>query len=478
MTVGSLFSGAGGFDLGLEAAGFKVAWQAEIDKDCVSVLERHWPAVRRYGDVQDIDPAELAPVDVVIFGSPCQDFSVAGKRAGLDGARSGLFGEAIRIIRGLRPAPAFCVWENVPGALSSAGGRDFGAVLDALADCGALDIAWRVLDARHFGVPQRRRRIFLVADFGAERAGQVLFEPTRSGRDSEACGEAGQGLAGDVEDGAGIVGEPIAYQCHGANVGPIGHLRQGNGGLTGGVPFVASTTGQGWWNEGPGTLRADAGGMEQSSHLVLDTPVAAEGGNRQSGPLDVATACNAHGGPHGRLDFESETFVVANAVQASAGHHGHSSPRGDGSDNLVAVAFDWQKGGGGNDHSWRGKSREWIERAGDYAGSLSATKHDAVAVSENQRGELRETSYTRQITTGGGKPGQGYPSVREGMAVRRLTPRECERLQGWPDDHTRWRPSGDEIADGPRYRMIGNGVASPVARWIGERLRHVMEAAS
>lgn len=430
-TVGSLFAGAGGFDLGFEAAGFTVAWQVEVDRDCVSVLARHWPDTPRWGDIREVDPTGLAPVDVVIFGSPCQDFSVAGKRAGLGGGRSGLFDEAIRVIRGLRPAPAFCVWENVPGALSSARGRDFGAVLDALADIGALDIAWRCLDARHFGVPQRRRRIFLVADFGAERAGQVLFEPEGGDGDLAACGEAGEGLAGDVEDGAGVVS----------------------------------------WKRRGGYGYSEAAGLS----LALES----EGGSHQGLPMNTPLVS-----------------IVANSVQASAGHHGHSSPRGDGSDNLIAfhLTQDPINGaesralGAGNEHGCSSVAVAYRQNlAGDVyesdvmarvrAGATGGMNQPtvAVAITENLRAEVRETPYANAVATGGGKAGQGYQAVREGMAVRRLTPRETERLQGWPDDFTRWRANGDEISDGPRYRMVGNGVAAPVAAWIGRRLLRALE---
>jgi len=416
-TVGSLFSGVGGFDVGFERAGFRVAWQCEIDRDAVSVLERHWPDVPRYGDIATVDPAELAPVDVVIFGSPCQDFSVAGKRAGLDGARSSLFGEAIRIIRGLRPAPAFCVWENVPGALSSAGGRDFGAVLDALAGAGALDICWRILDARWFGVPQRRRRLFVVADLGAERTAEVLFEPQSSSRHSAARGEARQGAAGDAADGAG----------------------------------------------------------------VAVFPVAAFGGNRTSGPLEVATACTAHGGPHGRLDFESETFVVANSVTASAGHHGHSSPRGDGSDNLIAVAAPLTAGGHPNSNA-PGRHREDDENLVAFhmtQDPINGAESPSLGAGSERGCATVAVAHALTVRHGATEDGTGrgtpLAASPDGMAVRRLMPVECERLMGWRDDHTRYRADGAEISDGARYRMIGNGVVAPVAAWIARRMRAVLE---
>ena len=176
-TIGSLFAGIGGFDLGFERAGFKTAWACEIDPKAQAVLRLRFPDAKLHDDVCQIGAHNLEPVDVVTFGSPCQDLSVAGKRADLAGERSGLFHEAVRIIQELRERhgkPDFAIWENVPGAFSSNQGRDFAAVLQALADIGATDLAWRVVDSRFFGVAQRRRRVFLVADFGGERAEQVL----------------------------------------------------------------------------------------------------------------------------------------------------------------------------------------------------------------------------------------------------------------------------------------------------------------
>lgn len=176
-SLGSLFAGIGGFDLGFERAGFRTAWQAEIDPAAQGVLRRRFPGAKLCGDVRGLSGLELEPVDVVTFGSPCQDLSRGGKQAGLAGERSGLFHEAIRIIRelrGLGGGPGFVVWENVPGALSSNGGDDFAAVLESLVDVGANDVAWRVVDAVGFGVPARRRRLFVVGDFGADRAAEVL----------------------------------------------------------------------------------------------------------------------------------------------------------------------------------------------------------------------------------------------------------------------------------------------------------------
>ena len=200
LRVVSLFSGVGGFDLGLERAGMVTVAQVEWDKKCQSVLARHWPDVPRWGDVQEVNGADLPDCDLVAFGSPCQDLSVAGKRAGMvEGeTRSGLFYEAVRIIKELQHdgrGPAWVVWENVVGALSSNGGRDFGAVLDAMAGLGAVDVQWRVLDAQFFGVPQRRRRVFVVARLDPRAAGreQVLPLGARVRRNPAPGGEARPG---------------------------------------------------------------------------------------------------------------------------------------------------------------------------------------------------------------------------------------------------------------------------------------------
>ena len=175
LTHGALFMGIDGFGYGFAQSGIETRWGVEIDATCRSVVRRHNPDIMLLDDVCTSGAHNLTPVDIISYGSPCQDLSLAGRRKGLAGERSGLFFEAIRIIRELRPAIA--IWENVPGALSSNGGQDFGAALNALADAGALDICWRVLDAQWFGVPQRRRRIFVVADFVGCRAASILFEP-------------------------------------------------------------------------------------------------------------------------------------------------------------------------------------------------------------------------------------------------------------------------------------------------------------
>ena len=196
--LGSLFDGSGTMPLAAEMCGARAVWASEVEPYPIAVTKTHLPYMKHLGDIRHISGAELEPVDVIAFGSPCQDLSIAGQRAGLDGERSGLFREAVRIIKEMRMAsggacPRFAIWENVPGALSSNGGKDFETVLNELlgvarpnecirqhgrwATAGNYGaIAYRIVDAQYWGVPQRRRRIYLVADFAGESAAEIIFE--------------------------------------------------------------------------------------------------------------------------------------------------------------------------------------------------------------------------------------------------------------------------------------------------------------
>lgn len=226
MLGGSLFDGIAGFPLAGQRVGIKFVWASEIEPFPISVAKRHFPDMKHLDDITKINGAKIEPVDVITFGSPCQDLSVAGKRAGLDGERSGLFMEAIRIIREMRDAtnglyPRFIVWENVPGAFSSNGGYDFQAVLSEISESeipmpgsggwapagmvrgGKADIAWRCLDAQHWGVPQRRKRIFLVADFRGRSAGEVLFKPEGLPGDFAESAAEREGTSGSIAVGVG-----------------------------------------------------------------------------------------------------------------------------------------------------------------------------------------------------------------------------------------------------------------------------------
>ncbi|MHB8511460.1 MAG: DNA cytosine methyltransferase [Actinomycetota bacterium] len=195
---GSLFSGIGGFDLGLERAGLEPAWQVEIDPSCNRVLERHWPKVGRGQDIRECE--EFDAVDLVCGGFPCQDLSVAGKRAGLAGERSGLFFEFARVVASV--APRWVLIENVPGLLSSNGNKDMATVVGTLAQLG-YGWAYRVVDAQYFGVAQRRRRVFIVGCLGdSASAAQILFEPESCSGDPPPSGASRPDFAGPVAGGA------------------------------------------------------------------------------------------------------------------------------------------------------------------------------------------------------------------------------------------------------------------------------------
>lgn len=235
LTLGSLFDGSGGFPIGGWISGITPLWSSEIEPFPIRVTTKRFPNMKHYGDVSKLNGAELPPVDIITFGSPCQDMSIAGKRAGLDGNRSSLFHEAIRIIKEMRGAtnekyPRYIVWENVPGAFSSNKGKDFKAVIESICSIKAdsvsipeppkgkwtgaghvdvatgFDIAWRTVDAQYWGVPQRRKRIYLVADFANGCAGKILFESEGVSRYSAESFRAWQRAAACVESSTGKAG--------------------------------------------------------------------------------------------------------------------------------------------------------------------------------------------------------------------------------------------------------------------------------
>ena len=211
MKFGSLFSGVGGFDLGFERAGMECVWQVEFDKACQSVLKKHFEKAELFDDVRTVGKHNLEPVDVICGGFPCQDVSIAGKRAGLAGERSGLWSEFARIIDELEPK--WVVIENVPGLLSSNRGRDFATVIRWLAERG-YGVAWRILDSQYFGVAQRRRRVFIVGSFGNGNASEILFER--------------EGVRWNTEKGR-KTGEDIAYSIR-AN--PSASCDKADGGIS------------------------------------------------------------------------------------------------------------------------------------------------------------------------------------------------------------------------------------------------------
>ena len=245
LKLGSLFDGAGGFPLAAVMNGIEPVWASEIEPFPIAVTHRRFPNMKHLGDVSKVNGAEIEPVDIITFGSPCQDLSVAGKRAGLDGERSGLFLQAVRIIKEMRGAtngryPTIAIWENVPGAFSSAKGEDFRIVLEQFcqvkdsnaavprppqgkwADAGEImddgySVAWRVLDAQFWGVPQRRRRIFLAADFTGGGAGDILFVRDGLQRDFAESTKSWKGAAPDAERGVGAASRCFGISSYDSN---------------------------------------------------------------------------------------------------------------------------------------------------------------------------------------------------------------------------------------------------------------------
>ena len=358
----SLFAGVGGFDLAFDRAGFEIVAHVEKDANCRKLLAEKWPGAVALDDVCTAGAHNLPPCDVVTFGFPCQDLSVAGNRAGLSGERSGLFYEATRIIRELRPG--WALFENVPGLFSSNGGRDFAYVLHEMGECGYHG-AWAVLDAQWHGVAQRRRRVFGLftrLDSGAERCAEILSIPTRLQGHPPPSREAGEGAPYSV------------------------------------APCLAAS--------GRGTERA---GETRGQDCVIPTVAGTMGARAKAG-----------GG------FSTDFECAGGLIPTVAGCLQERDAKGADSDtkpgHLLPVAqVQWASGGG------------------------------------------QVLNPTAQALRAGAE--HNYQFAQVGMQVRRLTPTECERLQGFPDGWT----AG--FSDSVRYKCLGNAVCVNVAEWIAKRLK-------
>ena len=473
LTLGSLFDGSGGFPLGGLLCGITPVWASEIEPFPIRVTTKRFPFMKHYGDISQMDGGKIEPVDIITFGSPCTDMSIAGRRAGLDGKQSVLFYQAIRIIQEMRDAthgkyPRYIVWENVPGAFSSNHGEDFKAVLEAvigIKEPGAQvpmpeknlwpyadlymgeqwSVAYRTLDAQYWGVPQRRRRIFLVADFAGWGAGQVLFESEGlSGYSAEGF-RAWQRAARDPAAGSGAAGLCLNDQ--------------------GGSCMDVSS-------EVAATLRAEHHGHPPCV-------------------LDAAGFCTEHSADSRGIGFEPERAPTLRAGVVPAAIALESHPI----DSRIKIADDgtvqtltsrmWT---GGMNVPLVLKIRSGCEGGGkgpliqeDKSATLGCnndqTLFEPVAfgissdqskamLSSNPRAGIYKTRTSRTLDTGGGNPGcnQGGiavvyamttgsyaqveketsptlmardykdpTAVNSGYTVRRLTPTECARLQGFPD---------------------------------------------
>jgi DNA (cytosine-5)-methyltransferase 1 len=409
LRYGSVCSGVEAASLAWEPLGFTPQWFSEIERFPCAVLNHHWPNVPNLGDMTDERFISRAgAIDVLVGGTPCQSFSVAGFRGGLDDERGNLALEFCRIAK--EKQPRWVVWENVPGCLSTNGGRDFGSIVGALAECG-YNLAWRILDAQNWGVPQRRRRVFLVGHLGADERGAtaVLFESNSLQGSAKTSREKGQKTAPTVTGGP-----PYSR---------TGNERVESDAI---VPIVGPVTARKGRNGGVANDDIHAG------HLI---PV-----HRLSGTL---YARDFKGVPTDSMREDTASAVpVFGCIN----------------------------------------TREDPITSEDQSLPVGAKDYGHAVYPINTMAALRDQGADQNRQTFGiGADGDPVPTLSKahshaiatGMQVRRLTPRECERLQGMPDDHTRipWRnKSAEDCPDTPRYKAIGNSMAVPVMRWIGERI--------
>lgn len=451
MKYGSVCSGIEAASKAWEPLGWKPVWLSEIEPFPSAVLAHHWPEVTNLGDMTKIADAvragDVEAPDVLVGGTPCQAFSIAGLREGLSDDRGQLTLSYVELANAIDAKrrehgaqESIIVWENVPGVLSSKDNA-FGCFLAGLAGesselqpaggkwthAGCVSgpervIAWRVLDAQFFGVAQRRRRVFVVASArkGFDPAA-VLFELDSVRRDSAPRRETQKAVAALTARGVGTCGADD-------NQAQAGHLiaECANGDVS------HTLKGEGFDGSEDGTGRG--------------VPVVAFGGGNTSGNIDVAACLTAKGQ---RIDFEVETFAVHGTQDPDTNRElAHTLGRNNGQENaIVTEPFTL---------AIRGRSE----------GSTVEVRNDGTA--------------NALLTPNGGRAGMGVGAIGWGMQVRRLTPIECERLQGFPDNHTLigWRgKDADECPDGPRYKAIGNSMAVPVMRWIGERIAAALPAA-
>jgi len=497
MRVGSLFAGIGGFDLGFERAGFTVAWCVEWDKNAQAVLRKRFPNAKVYGDIREVDPDLLEPVDIVCGGFPCQDLSVAGKRAGLAGERSGLFHDAMRIVRRLNPR--LLVLENVPGLLSSNRGLDFATVLREVGqgwDC--AEVGWRVLDSQYFGVAQRRRRVFVVGSARAGCAEQVLAlsegscgnPPSRretreaTSADAARCADLGRKWPAEVA--------PTLNCAYAKKMGlKDQHALNGAGHF---VPQVVQ--GGTWWD-----------GSDTAATLTKQN---ANGSQRMPDKGNLGAVVQAYRWQNDRDGLVPDDVVGLRASGGSSGFHEMNHP-------LVAHAFRKSKRAqtAGDDQTWvddgiantlngfdtgdtrtthiichrcghsHDEERICTECGNDLCCDTLDLCSDCLQEDAGKRGQTiafhptqdpilhPERSHALGV---GSKQECATVAVATTTVVRRLTPVECERLQGFPDGWTNIGTPEKPTADSHRYKQLGNAVTVNVAEWIARRAKTALES--
>lgn len=473
LTLGSLFDGSGGFPLGGLLAGIKPLWASEIEPFAVRVTTKRLPQIKHYGDVSSLNGAELPPVDIITFGSPCQDMSIAGKRGGLDGSRSSLFYEAVRIIKEMRCAtngryPRFAVWENVPGAFSSNKGEDFRCVLESL--CRVKDesvsvprcekwtaagnivadnfsLAWRVLDAQYWGVPQRRKRIYLVADFDGECAGKVLFESEGLSGYSAESFKAWQRTTVAIESSSGTAGAAGFCTEHSAKARGIGYEEETSSTLRAGTVPAAV-----YENHSQDTRYTELRGIAPTVSSTYGT-----GGNNQPFVVEDTRCFDVRFTSDGTKNARQNCYETDTARTIDTGGNSPDSNQGG----VAVVAVQGSMIGRADKNGPQGSGVNE-----DISFTLNATDRHAVAFSQDSYTKYSENDKCGALRAAGGMYGGGsetlvystsknsyHTEAEENLAntlvasdykdpptvnspeyiVRRLTPTECARLQGFPD---------------------------------------------
>ena len=565
MTLGSLFDGSGGFPLGGVLAGITPIWASEIEPFPIRVTTARFPNMKHYGDITTIKGSELEPVDIISFGSPCQNLSVAGKREGLDGDRSSLFYEAIRIIKEMREAtngkyPRYIVWENVPGAFSSNKGEDFKAVLNEI--CKVKDeqvsiskpskwenagrimgdgysIAWRLFDAQFWGVPQRRQRIYLVADFDGGSAGKILFESEGLSRYSAQGFKSWQSSANGTSESIGEDGCGLMFENHSQDTryrGPLSVAQTvsstyGTGGNN--QPFVVERPrAYGVCAKNSNSMKSsnpNSGFYEADTSRCLD----ANGGNPTCNQGGIAVIEGNGSRPSHKGDGykESDVMYTLNATEqhavafaevhatlsANDGPKGPSSQMMKNPEENFVGEVSYGIGRPAMNQGYNAKFSFQIEEEVEptlVASGASGVAHPRFSSSKASFfTEANEECANTLVATDYKDP----PIVNDGdevdYIVRRLTPTECARLQGFPD----WwcdglgtpDPSEDDIAywrevfethakaigkttkpksdaqikkwlqdpqsDSAEYKMWGNGVALPNVFFVLSGIKYYAE---
>lgn len=502
--LGSLFDGIGGWCLAAIHAGILPVWSSEIERFPLEVTKRRFPYVAQLGDITKIDASKIELVDIICAGSPCQDLSIAGKREGLQGERSGLFRTAIDIVRQMRMQtdgkfPRFFVWENVPGAFSSNKGLDFLAVLEevceskvpvpeplrwanaGVVECRDRQVAWRVLDAQYWGVPQRRKRIFLVADFGGRCAGEILFEPQGVRGDIAESGSERKGVAEATETSVAKTSENVTVlNDQGGNVMATSEnltatLRAE---AHGNIPVICRMRG-GKPGGGKGPLlsydRSLTLSANTNAQVLFDNHPA---DSRITGPLDVAATVSARygtGGGNVPLVLDKTYCIAGNTIDRQIQNGGN----GRGVQENISYTLNTV-----DRHAvvyCIGNGQVGQLKMSSECGALNCM-HDQQSIITLDRAAFNQganAKYDPQVRADGKAdtmvsrgPSAVFVEGEKVRTIRRLTPLECERLQGLPDN---WTLINDKsCSDSARYKAIGNGMAQPCADWI---LKRIMEVA-